>query len=165
VPDRGIGVCFRFGVSDGRAHPITYAYNVGIGAKGLLLWRPCDIFGMGWARTELSDHFVPLLRQRLRLGLVHEDAVELYDNAALTRWLGATLDLQSIEQALAKTLDGAGSPVRDLATAVVLGVRVSARFSSLRRDADAGPDAARWTRGRSPDLRERRRARRTGLCA
>jgi porin len=37
VPDRGIGVFFRFGVSDGRANPIKYAYNVGIGAKGLLL--------------------------------------------------------------------------------------------------------------------------------
>ena len=128
MPDRGIGVFFRFGVSDGRANPIKYAYNVGIGAKGLLLWRPCDTFGIGWARTELSDHFVPLLRQRLRLGLGHEDAIELYYNAALTRWLGATLDLQIIEQALAKTLDGSGSQVRDLSTAVVLGLRVYARF-------------------------------------
>ena len=55
VPDRGIGVFFRFGVSDGRANPIKYAYNVGIGAKGLWLWRPCDTFGIGWAHTELSD--------------------------------------------------------------------------------------------------------------
>lgn len=128
VPDRGIGVFFRFGVSDGRANPIKYAYNVGIGAKGLLLWRPCDTFGIGWARTELSDNFVPLLRQQLRLGLGHEDAIELYYNAALTRWLTATLDLQIIEQALAKTLDGSGSQVRDLPTAVVLGLRVYARF-------------------------------------
>ena len=128
VPDRGIGVFFRFGVSDGRANPIKYLYNVGIGAKGLWSWRPCDTFGIGWARTELSDNFVPLLRQRLRLGLDHEDAIELYYNAALTRWLGATLDLQIIEQALAKTLDGAGSQVRDLSTAVVLGLRVYARF-------------------------------------
>ncbi len=128
VPDRGIGVFFRFGVSDGRANPIKYAYNVGIGAKGLWLWRPCDTFGIGWAHTELSDHFVPLLRQRLQLGLGNEDAIELYYNAALTRWLGATLDLQIIEQALAKTLDGSGSQVRDLSTAVVLGLRVYARF-------------------------------------
>ena len=128
MPDRGIGVFFRFGVSDGRANPIKYAYNVGIGAKGLWLWRPCDTFGIGWAHTELSDHFVPLLRQRLQLGLGNEDAIELYYNAALTRWLGATLDLQIIEQALAKTLDGSGSQVRDLSTAVVLGLRVYARF-------------------------------------
>ena len=128
VPDRGIGVFFRFGVSDGRANPIKYVYNVGIGAKGLLLWRPCDTFGIGWARTELSDNFVPLLRQRLRLGLGNEDAIELYYNAALTHWLGATLDLQIIEQALDKTLDGSGSQVRDLSTAVVLGLRVYARF-------------------------------------
>src|SRR5262249_5252489 len=31
APDRGIGVFFRFGASDGVANPIKYAYNVGIG--------------------------------------------------------------------------------------------------------------------------------------
>ena len=37
APDRGIGVFFRFGASDGVANPIKYAYNVGIGAKGLMV--------------------------------------------------------------------------------------------------------------------------------
>jgi porin len=119
---------FRFGVSDGAANPIQYAYNVGIGAKGLVPWRPCDNFGIGWARTELSDHFVPLLRQQLRLGLGHEDAIELYDNAAITPWLHAALDLQIIDQALARRPDASGAQLRDLDTAVVLGLRVYARF-------------------------------------
>ena len=108
VPDRGIGVFFRFGASDGVANPVKYAYNVGIGAKGLWSWRPCDNFGIGWARTELSDNFVPFLRQQLRLGLGNEDAIELYYNAEITRWLSATLDLQIIDQALDRTLDGSG---------------------------------------------------------
>jgi len=128
VSDRGIGVFFRFGASDGVANPVKYAYNVGIGAKGLWSWRPCDNFGIGWARTELSDNFVPLLRQQLRLGLGHEDAIELYYNAAITPWLNAALDLQIIDQALERTLHASGAPLRDMNTAVVLGLRVYARF-------------------------------------
>jgi porin len=128
VPDRGIGVFFRFGASDGVANPIKYAYNVGIGAKGLWSWRPCDNFGIGWARTVLSDNFVPFLRQQLRLGLGKEDAIELYYNAEITHWLSAALDLQIIDQALERTLNGSGSQIRDMNTAVVLGLRVYARF-------------------------------------
>src|SRR5499426_2943249 len=128
APDRGIGVFFRFGASDGVANPIKYAYNVGIGAKGLWSWRPCDNFGIGWARTELSGNFFPFLRQQLRLGLGHEDAIELYYNAEITHWLGAALDLQIIDQALERQLKGAGTQLSDLNTAVVLGLRVYSRF-------------------------------------
>ena len=95
APDRSIGVFFRFGASDGVANSIKYAYNVGVGAKGLWSWRPCDNFGIGWARTVLSDNFVPLLRQQLRLGLGHEDAIELYYNAAITPWFNAALTSRS----------------------------------------------------------------------
>ena len=126
APDRGIGVFFRFGASDGVANPIKYAYNVGIG-QGLWSWRPCDNFGLA-GRTELSGNFVLLLRQQLRLGLGHEDAIEMYYNAAITPWFSATLDLQIIDQALERRLDASGSQIRDLNTAVVLGLRVYARF-------------------------------------
>jgi porin len=128
APDRGIGVFFRFGASDGVANPIKYAYNVGIGAKGLVPWRPCDNFGIGWVRTELSGNFFPLLRQQLRLGLGHEDAIELYYNAAITPWFSAAFDLQIIDQALERTLNASGSQLRDMSTAVVLGLRLYARF-------------------------------------
>ncbi len=46
-PTRGIGAFFRFGVSDGVANPIKYAYNVGIGGKGIIPGRPHDTFGIG----------------------------------------------------------------------------------------------------------------------
>jgi porin len=127
-PDRGIGVFFRFGASDGVANPIKYTYNVGIGGRGLVPGRPSDNFGLGWARTELSGNFVPFLRQQLRLGLGHEDAIELYYNAAITPWISAALDLQIIDQALARTLDASGARLTDLDTAVVVGLRVYARF-------------------------------------
>ena len=126
-PDRGIGAFFRFGISDGVANPIKYAYNVGFGGKGVVPGRPLDTFGIGWARTQLSDNFVPFLRQRLDLGLDKEDAIEMYYNASLTRWLNATLDLQIIEPALQKKLDSSGR-LTDMNTSVVGGLRVYSRF-------------------------------------
>jgi porin len=117
----------RFGVSDGVANPVKYAYNVGIGGKGIVPGRPDDSFGIGWSRMNLSDNFFPLLRERLRLGLTQEDAVELYYNVAVTRWLNATADLQIINQALKKTLDSSGR-LRDMDTAVVAGLRLYVRF-------------------------------------
>ena len=51
APDRGIGVFFRFGASDGVANPIKYAYNVGIGAKGL-----CALAAVRQLRDRLGAH-------------------------------------------------------------------------------------------------------------
>lgn len=127
-PDRGIGVFFRFGASDGVANPIKYTYNVGLGGKGIVPGRPSDNFGIGWARTELSEHFIPFLRQELRLGLGREDAIELYYNAAFAPWISTALDLQIIDQALARTLDSSGTQLRNLDTAVIVGLRVYTRF-------------------------------------
>jgi porin len=126
-PTRGIGVFFRFGVSDGEANPVKYAYNVGIGGKGVVPGRSLDSFGIGWARTQFSDDLAPFLRQRLALGLNQEDAIEMYYNAAVTRWLNTTLNLQIIEPGLKKTLDSSGG-LKDVGTSVVLGLRFYARF-------------------------------------
>jgi porin len=61
---RGIGIFFNFGTSDGEANPIKYSYSMGVGGKGVVPGRPRDTFGVGWARTEFSDDFLPFLRQR-----------------------------------------------------------------------------------------------------
>jgi len=124
---RGIGVFFRFGVSDGVANPVKYTFSAGIGGKGVVPGRPFDTFGVGWSRLEFSDHFAPFLRQQLALGLDREDAVEMYYNVSVTRWLNATVDLQIIEPGLRRTLDASGR-LRDVSTAVVAGLRVYARF-------------------------------------
>ena len=126
-PDDGIGLFFRFGASDGVANPVKYAYNVGIGGKGIVPRRPDDSFGIGWAHTQLSGNFVPFLRQALNIGLEKEDAVEIYYNAAITRWLTATLDLQIVNAAFTKALDSSGQ-LKDVNTAVVAGLRLYARF-------------------------------------
>ena len=127
-PTRGIGAFFRFGISDGNPNPVKYAYNVGLSGKGVVPGRPLDTFGIGWARTEFSNSFVPFLRQRLPLGLDREDAVETYYNVSITRALNASLDLQIIDPALKKTLDASGRNLRDMNTAVVAGLRIYARF-------------------------------------
>jgi porin len=128
-PTRGIGVFFRFGTSDGEVNPIKYTYNVGVSGNGVVPGRPFDTFGIGWARTEFSDDFVPFLRDALHLGLDREDAIEMYYNAAVTRWLGLTVDLQIIEPALKKTLSSSGQ-LKDVDTAVVGG---GARLRALLR--------------------------------
>jgi len=127
-PKRGIGMFFTFGASDGIVNPVKYSYNVGIGGNGIVPGRPHDNFGVGWSRADLTSNFVPFLRTQLNLGLDHDDAVETYYNAWLTRWLGATLDLQIINPALKKTINSSGTGLKDVETAVVGGIRLYVRF-------------------------------------
>jgi porin len=100
---------------------------MGIGGNGVVPGRPRDTFGLGWARTEFSDNFVPFLRQQLQLGLEHEDAIELYYNFAVTAWLNATVDLQVVEPGLTKKLNSSGR-LEEVDTAVVFGLRLYVRF-------------------------------------
>jgi porin len=124
---RGIGMFFSAGVSDGKANPIEYSYSLGLVGKGVVPGRPRDDFGIGWARTEFSDNFVPDLRDRLNLGLDHEDAVELYYNASVTPWLSISPSLQIISPGLNKALDSSGD-FKSLDTTYIAGVRVGIRF-------------------------------------
>jgi len=126
-PKAGIGMFFSAGVSDGKANPIKHSYSLGLVGKGVVPGRPHDDFGIGWARTEFSDNFVPFLRDYFDLGLDHEDAVELYYKAAVTPWLSISPSLQIISPALNKALD-ANHNFQDLDTTYIAGVRVGIRF-------------------------------------
>jgi porin len=126
-PKKGLGVFFRFGVSDGKVNPVKYAYNVGLSGNGIVPGRPNDTFGIGWSRLELSDDLLPVLRRRFDIGLDREDAVELYYNVAVVKSIGATLDLQVVNPALTKTASGSGG-VKNVDTAVVGGLRAFVRF-------------------------------------
>jgi porin len=127
-PKHGIGVFFSFGTSDGNPNPMKYALLAGIGGKGVVPGRPDDSFGLGIARTHFSSDFVPFLRQRLNLGLDNEDALETYYNAAITKWLTASADLQIIDPALKKTLSSSGSGLTNVDTVTLVGIRIRARF-------------------------------------
>ena len=89
--------------------------------------RPGDTFGVGWSRVELSDDLVPDLRERVGIGLEREDAVELYYNFEVTKWLGVSLDLQIVDPAVKKDVSSSGR-LKDVDTAVVGGLRAYARF-------------------------------------
>ena len=127
-PKRGIGLFFTFGTSDGDANPVNYSYEMGMGGNGPMTSRPHDSFGVGWARTDISENFLPFLRKRLDLGLDREDAVEMYYNVAVTGWLQATLDLQIIDSALNRTLNRSARQLEPIGTAVMPGIRLYVRL-------------------------------------
>ncbi len=126
-PKRGIGLFFSFGATDGNPNPIQYSYLTGIGGKGVFSGRLHDSFGIGWARSQFSAQFVPLLRDRLGLGLDHEDAIEMYYTAAITPWLNVSPNLQVINSGMNKTL-GNGNGLQNMNTAVEANLRMNIQF-------------------------------------
>ncbi len=98
---------FRFGTSDGVARtPSNTPTTSGSAPRGSGPGGRATISGSAGRARRLSDNFVPLLRQQLRLGLGHKDAIEVYYNAAITPWFNAALDLQIIDQALEEAAQG-----------------------------------------------------------
>jgi porin len=89
--------------------------------------RPKDDFGLGWARTEFSDDFVPFMRDRFDLGLDHEDAIEVFYNVSVTPWLSVSPNFQFIAPALDRTVDSNGN-FEDLDDIYLAGVRIGVRF-------------------------------------
>jgi porin len=125
-PDGGIGLFFAYGASDGNPNPLRYSLSAGIGGKGVVPGRPADTFGVGFASTRFSSEFVPFLRAQLDLGLQHENAFELYYNAAVLGWLTASADLQVVQPGLSRVL--VGTQLQSVDTAVVAGLSLWARF-------------------------------------
>jgi porin len=123
----GIGVFLSAGASEGSPNPIKWAFLAGVGGKGVP-GRPDDSYGAGVARTQFSGAFLPFLRERLNLGLDHEDAFEAYYNVAITGWLTATADIQFVNQALNKTLNPSGSRLVNVDHATIAGIRFRVRF-------------------------------------
>jgi porin len=99
-----------------------------LGSKGAGPARPDDSYGVAVARTQFSSAFVPFLRERLGLGLEHEDSLETYYNLALTGWLSVTADLQVVDPGLKKALNPSGASLMNINTAVIAGVRFRVRF-------------------------------------
>jgi porin len=124
----GIGVFFSANASDGNPNPIKYSFLAGLGGKGVGASRPNDSFGLAFERTQFSSAFIPFLRERLDLGLEHEDAFEAYYNLAITGWLSATADLQIVNSGLKKAPTSSGTGLMNLDTDVIGGIRLRVRF-------------------------------------
>jgi porin len=128
-PTQGIGVFGRFGISDGKANPVAQFYSFGFGGKGMIPTREQDRFGIGYyylkVGNDLRDTFPALLRERI--GLDHEQGLELFYNIAITPWLHLTPDLQFIDAGRNKSpIITAGG--KSIGTAVVSGLRVKIDF-------------------------------------
>jgi porin len=121
-------VFFSANASDANPNPIKYSFLAGLGGKGVGPSRQNDSFGLGVERTQFSSAFIPFLRDRLDLGLEHEDAFEAYYNLAITGWLSATADLQVVKSGLKRTLDSSGTGLMNVDTDVIAGIRLRVRF-------------------------------------
>jgi NAD(P)H dehydrogenase (quinone) len=100
----------------------------GLGGKGVAPSRRNDTFGLALERTQFSSAFIPFLRERLDLGLEHEDVFEAYYNFAITGWLSATADLQIVNSGLKKTLNSSGTTLVNLDADVIADIRFRVRF-------------------------------------
>jgi porin len=126
-PTKGVGMFFRFGVSDGKVNPVKYSFNVGVSGNGIVPSRPNDTFGIGWSRVELSDDLLSALRSRVDIGLEREDAIEIYYNFTLAKSIGLSLDLQIVPPAVKKTVSSSGG-LKNVDTAVIGGARAFVHF-------------------------------------
>lgn len=128
-PTQGIGIFGRFGISDGKANPVAQFYSFGFGGKGLIPTRDQDRFGIGYYYLKIASDFrntIPPL-PLARVGLDHEQGVELYYNIAATPWLHVTPDLQFVDAGRNKSpIVSAGG--KSIGTAVVAGLRVKIDF-------------------------------------
>ncbi|MCH7914992.1 MAG: carbohydrate porin [Deltaproteobacteria bacterium] len=128
-PSQGFGIFGRFGISDGKANPIHQFYSVGFGGKGVIPGRDQDRFGIGYYYLKISSDlrgtFPPLLRNRI--GLEHEQGVELFYNIAVTPWLHVTPDLQIIDAGRDKA-PIIGPNRKAINTAIVAGLRIKVDF-------------------------------------
>lgn len=128
-PTQGVGVFGRIGFSDGKANPIAQFYSFGFGGKGLIPSRDQDRYGIGYYYLKIANDLrntIPAL-PRARVGLDHEQGVEMFYNIAVTPWLHVTPDLQFVDSARNKTpLVPAGG--KSIGTAVVAGLRVKVDF-------------------------------------
>jgi len=124
----GIGVFFSANASDGNPNPIKYSFLAGLGGKGVGQSRPNDTYGLAVEWTQFSSAFIPFLRERLALGLEHEDAVEAYYNFAVTGWLSVTADLQIVNSGLKKAPNSSGTGLMNIDNDVIAGMRFRVRF-------------------------------------
>ncbi len=128
-PSQGFGIFGRFGISDGEANPIAQFYSFGLGGKGVIPGRDLDRFGVGYYYLKISGdlrrRFSPLLRNRI--GLDHEQGVEMFYNIAVTPWLHVTPDLQFIDAGRDKA-PILGLNRKAIDTAIVAGLRIKVDF-------------------------------------
>ncbi|HUN63918.1 MAG TPA: carbohydrate porin [Candidatus Sulfotelmatobacter sp.] len=127
---KGFGVFGRFGASDGNPDLIHYFYSVGVGGTGVGAKRPLDTYGIGTYYINTS-HPVVTTPEGERIFLRDEKNLEAWYSFAITPWAFLSPDLQVVHGMAQQNLIAhieQGVPLRNIDTAVVLGVRLRLVF-------------------------------------
>ena len=133
--DRGVGLFFRLGVSDGNPNLMKFFSSFGVGGKGVFESRPHDRFGLGYYYMNI-DH--PSLQGPLKTVkfLRDEYGFEAFYNFAITPWLMLTPDLQVVRGAQTDQLSIGTGPLgllpridkKSVGTSTILGLRLQMVF-------------------------------------
>ena len=81
----------RAAVADEDSNPLDWFISFGIGGNSPIACRQDDTFGVGWHYSSTSNQLPGLL-----LG-DYGQAVELFYNAEVRRWLHVTADIQFVD--------------------------------------------------------------------
>jgi porin len=123
--DKGIGIFGRYGIADSASNPVMRFYSAGAGGKGIVPIRPNDTFGIGGYYINISNPSLTVLGKTLSL-LGDEKGIETYYSFALTKWCILTPDIQFIDPAQKKMVNGVS--VSNIGSSTVLGLRLQLIF-------------------------------------
>jgi len=127
---KGFGLFGRFAATDGDPSFVHYFYELGVGGKSVGAKRPNDSYGFG---TYYIDVTHPTLVTPVGTAelLRPEKGLELYYSLALTPWAHLSPDFQVVHGISANNIFAhivEGIPLRNIETAVVLGLRLNLVF-------------------------------------
>jgi len=111
--NQGFGTFFRYGYAPSKRNDITNFFSFGFQYQGIIDGRDEDVLGFGFAQGIFSDSADTTYTDD------YENAVELYYNAQVSRWLNISPSIQYI------TNPGGNQAGND---AVILGVRALMTF-------------------------------------
>jgi porin len=97
APNKGWGIFGNLSLADQDTNPIRWFLSLGAGGTSPLPGRSADSFGVAYYYLATSS----VLRETLRSvsPFRNEQGLELYYNAAITRWFTLTADIQAIDPA------------------------------------------------------------------
>jgi len=94
---RGLGVYAKAAIADGNPNIIKRSVAGGMAAHGVIAARPWDSFGAGYFYYAFSDQLQSSVESLVAFG--DEQGLEVFYNAAATRWLRFGANLQVIAPA------------------------------------------------------------------
>lgn len=93
-PKEGVGLFGQLGISEGNPNPLKWQAFGGVGGTGLIPHRSLDKWGVGYYYAAPSKYLQNLPDPYG--GIMHEQALEVFYNFALTPWFVVAADLQVV---------------------------------------------------------------------